>query len=241
MPRLLLVDDDPLLLRSLEKLFSSEGFYCRTARSAQQARQALEASETDAPFDLLVLDVGLPDEDGFSFCRRLRASRRVPVILLTARGEPTDKVIGLELGADDYVTKPFEPRELLARVRALLRRATEYNDASPAPRIPLGDVVLDLDRRDAFRVEQPCGLTEREFELLHFLARHRGKALASDYIFESVWGYDAELGLKTLTVCVQRLRRKIEQDPARPRLLVTVRGFGYRLEAAPAPPGRKPA
>lgn len=230
MPRLLLVDDDRFLLRSIEKLFGTEGYYCKAVSSAAEVRQALSQAAPEEPFDLVVLDVGLPDLDGFSLCRQIRARHRMPILLLTARSDSADKVVGLELGADDYLTKPFDPRELLARVRALLRRATEYSQpAERDNRIDLGSVVLDVDARDALRDGTPVGLTDREFELLHLLARHRGKALASEWIFENVWGYDAELGMKTLTVYVQRLRRKIEADPAHPRLLVTVRGFGYKL------------
>jgi len=139
-------------------------------------------------------------------------------------------VLGLELGADDYVTKPFDPRELLARIHALLRRASEYTlPAERVRQIDLGEVVLDLDRRDAYRGGRPVHLTDREFELLCLLARHRGQALSSRWIFEVLWGTPADLGFKTLTVHVQRLRRKIEADPQHPRLLLTARGFGYRL------------
>lgn len=232
MPRLLLVDDDRVLLRAVEKLLAQEGYYCRGAHSAQEAREALRQAAPDEPFDLLLLDVGLPDQDGFSLCRQIRTQHRMPILLLTARSDSVDKVVGLELGADDYVTKPFDPRELLARVRALLRRATEYQDQAPRKRIDLGTLVLDVDAREVLRVGERIPLTEREFELLHLLARHRGKALASGWIFENVWGYDAELGLKTLTVTIRRLRQKIEDDPHNPRLLQTVRGFGYKLVAS---------
>jgi DNA-binding response OmpR family regulator len=229
MPRLLLIDDDRYILQSLQKLLGAEGYYCATAASAGAARAALAAAGDD-PFDLLILDVGLPDQDGFSLCRQLREQHRMPILLLTSRGESADKVIGLEIGADDYLTKPFEPRELVARVRALLRRSGEYSRESGRPRLfDLGEILVDVDARDASRGGEPLHLTEREFELLHLLARHQGKALASDWIFENVWGYDADLGMKTLTVCVRRLRQKIEQDPDNPRLLQTVRGFGYKL------------
>ena len=234
MPRLLLVDDDRFVLRALERLLGGEGFYCATAVNAEQARQALSGD----PYDLILLDVGLPDTDGFSFCRQIRAQFRLPVILLTARQESAEKVVGLEVGADDYVTKPFDPRELVARVRAHIRRASEYNEPrARSARVGLGHVEVDLDARCVYRDDAPVPLTEREFELLDFLLRHRGRALASEWIFESVWGSDAAWGLKTLTVHVQRLRRKIELDPRAPALIVTVRGFGYRL-ASPASDGK---
>lgn len=236
MARLLLVDDDQALSRAVEKLLRAEGHVCRLVHSARSAHAALSETTPEEPFDLLLLDVGLPDQDGFSLCRQIRARHRMPILLLTGRGESGDKVVGLEVGADDYVTKPFDPRELIARVRALLRRVQEYNQPEGRDeRLVLGDLTLDVDGREAYRREEPVRLTEREFELLHLLARHRDKALASDWIFETVWGYDAEMGLKTLTVCVQRLRAKIEDDPRQPRRLVTVRGFGYKLVSTPVP------
>ena len=230
MPRLLLIDDDRLLLRSLEKLFSQEGYCCRSAQTTEEARRALVQTTPDEPFDLVVLDVGLPDGDGVSFCRQIRTRHRMPIMLLTARNEITDKVIGLEVGADDYLTKPFDPRELLARVRAHLRREAEYGSpATGSNQIDLGQLVIDLEAREARWDGVDLRLTEREFELLHLLARHSGKALASAWIFEHVWGYSPEFGIKTLTVCVRRLREKLEVDSHRPEVLLTVRGFGYKL------------
>lgn len=229
MPRLLLVDDDRFLLRAVEKLLASEGYFCQTAVNAEQARLALAGE----PFDLVVLDIGLPDMDGFALCRQIRARYRMPIVFLSARDDSADKVIGLEVGADDYLTKPFAPRELLARVRAHLRRETEYSRPVEADnQITIGNLVVDVDSRDALRDGVRAHLTEREFELLHFLARHRDKALATEWIFENVWGYDAEMGVKTLAVYIRRLRRKIEADPDNPRLLQTVRGYGYKLSAS---------
>lgn len=226
MPRLLLVDDDRFLLRAVEKLLTAEGYFCLTAGTADEARRHLNGN----PFDMIVLDVNLPDQDGFTLCRQIRTHHRMPILFLTAREDGSDKVIGLEVGADDYLTKPFAPRELVARVRAHLRRATEYSLPEGKPnRIVLGELVIDSDSRDAFRNGVPAQLTEREFELLHLLARHREKALASDWIFENVWGFDAEMGAKTLAVYIRRLRMKIEPDPGHPVMLLTVRGFGYKL------------
>ncbi len=226
MPRLLLVDDDRFLLRALENLLSAEGYYCRSAVSAEEARDALRGE----PFDLIVLDIGLPDQDGISLCRQIRAQHRMPILMLSARSDNADKVIGLEVGADDYLTKPFIPREMVARVRAQLRRALEYSRPEESrSQIVLGELVVDVDRRDAISSGQPCHLTEREFELLNFLARHRNRALATEWIFENVWGYTAELGVKALAVYVRRVRSKIEADPNCPKFLVTVRGYGYKL------------
>ena len=240
MPRLLLVDDDRFLLRAVEKLLTREGNYCRSAASGAEAQQVLAQSEAEGAFDLVILDIALGDTDGFTLCRQIRARHRMPVLLLTARSDVTDKVIGLEVGADDYLTKPFEPRELVARVRALLRRAGEYSRTDESgERIDLGSVVLDVGGRVALKDGQPVTLTDREYELLHLLARHRNKALSSEWIFENVWGFASELGLKTLTVYVGRLRQKIERDPAHPSVLVTIRGFGYKLVTGEsAPPAR---
>ncbi len=230
MPRLLLVDDDPYLMQALRKLFQREGYHCTTAATAGEARRLLTRPAPEEPFDLLLLDVGLPDLDGLTLLRQLRERSHLPVLLLTARSGASDKIVGLEVGADDYLAKPFDPGELLAQVRALLRRATEYN-AAPETRRELraGPLVVDAEAREARIDGRSIHLTEREFELLHLLIRHAGKALSSEWIFESVWGCDADFGLKTLTVHVQRLRRKIEADSGDPRLLVTVRGYGYKL------------
>ena len=226
MPRILLVDDDRFLLRAVEKLLSAEGYFCHSCVSAEEARQAL----TGDSFDLIVLDIGLPDQDGIALCRQIRAKHRMPIIFLSARVDNSDKVIGLEVGADDYLTKPFVPRELVARVRAHLRRVQEYSaPVEVSNRVLVGDLIVDVDRRDALRDGEPVSLTEREFELLHLFARNREKALATDWIFENVWGYDADLGVKTLAVYVRRLRCKIEADPDHPKHLLTVRGFGYKL------------
>ncbi|HLH79436.1 MAG TPA: response regulator transcription factor [Chthonomonas sp.] len=226
MARILVIDDDSFLLRSLEKLMLSEGFFCQCASSAREALHILEGE----PFDLVVLDVGLPDMDGFSLCRRIRLKHRMPVLFLSARGESADRVVGLEVGADDYIVKPFTPREFVARVRAQLRRANEYSRPVEARNeIRIGDLVMDFDRHDAFISGKRAQLTEREFELLALLARNVDKVLSSEWIFENVWGFQSETGPKTLAVYVRRLRCKIEADPDHPKYLLTVRGFGYQL------------
>ncbi len=229
MPRLLLVDDDRFILRAIEKLLSTEGYYCQTAVNAEEAKRALDGE----PFDMIVLDVSLPDQDGYSLCRQIRTRHNMPIIFLTAKDDNADKVIGLEVGGDDYLTKPFAPRELVARVRAHLRRATEYNNPQDAKKqILIGDLVVDIDRRDVTRFGVPAKLTEREFELMLLLARNREKALAMDWIFQNIWGYESDLGVKTLAVYVRRLRQKIEADPDNPTYLITIRGFGYKLTSS---------
>lgn len=224
--KILLVDDDRAILRSIERLLRGQGYHVTSSVSAEEAWFIVNRE----PIDLMILDLSLPGQDGLTLCRRVRTRWQFPIVMVTARGGSADKVVGLELGADDYLVKPFEPPELLARVRAQLRRAGEYNVADARPNvISLGALVVDADRRDALVQGRAVGLTDREFELLHLLARHRGKALAKDYLFENVWGYDAELATKALAVYVRRLRQKLEADPDQPRFLLTVRGFGYKL------------
>jgi DNA-binding response OmpR family regulator len=224
--KLLIIDDDRFILNAVSDFLKKEGYHVTTAESVQETLAALH-QET---FDLILLDVMLPDGDGFTACRRIRARWQTPIIMLTAKGETADKVVGLEMGADDYIVKPFEPRELLARIRAQLRRTQEFSrPKEPDEKITLGDLVVDVTLHDAIIAGRPADLTHKEFELLHLLARHAGKALQKDWIFEQVWGYDAELGGKTLAVYVRRLRSKIESDPDSPRYLLTVRGFGYKL------------
>jgi two-component system response regulator VicR len=225
--KLLVVEDDRFVAQSLRRLFEAEGYCCSVVHSAGALRA--ELGEPGRAPDLVLLDLGLPDGDGFSVCRWLRGQSDLPVILLTARSDIVDKVVGLEVGADDYVTKPFDPRELVARVRAQLRRAHGARQAAAAQAIRVGDLVIDPERRDAFVAGKPAGLTQQEFTLLHLLGRHSGKALAAQWLFETLWGHEPYSGLKPLTVAVGRLRRKIEADPAQPRFLQTVYGFGYRL------------
>jgi DNA-binding response OmpR family regulator len=228
--KLLVVDDDRGIQQSLFRHLSKEGYHVREALNAESALACLR-SDT---YDLVLLDLGLPDIDGITFCRRIRTQWKTPLIILTARSDSLDKVIGLEVGADDYLTKPFELPELLARIRAQIRRSGEYN--SPLierRRIQLGEVIVDEAVHDAFRNDVPLGLTNKEFELLWLLATHAGQALNKNWIFEEVWGYDADLGIKMLAVYIRRLREKIERDPDRPELVQTVRGFGYRLVAEP--------
>ncbi|MBW3623503.1 MAG: response regulator transcription factor [Armatimonadetes bacterium] len=198
------------------------------ALHAEAALKLLREEE----FDLMLLDLGLPDVDGITFCRRLRSDWRLPIVMLTARSDGYDKVMGLEVGADDYITKPFALPELLARIRAHLRRTREYGiDALERQQKTVGPLVVDEGLHDATVEEKPVGLTDKEFDLLWLLASHAGQALNKDWIFEQVWGYDSELGIKILPVYIRRLRQKIERDPDRPVLLHTVRGYGYRLAA----------
>ncbi|MDX1932888.1 MAG: response regulator transcription factor [Capsulimonadales bacterium] len=224
--KLLLVDDDRFVLNPLARILGLSGFQCTMAVTGEEALRKLDREF----FDLVLLDIGLPDMDGLSVCRRARMKHTLPILMLTARDASSDKIIGLEVGADDYISKPFEPQEIVARIRAHLRRSREYATAPPIdPSITLGGLTIDVSLHDAVVNGRPVGLTAREFELLHLLAKNKGRALSRDWIFEEVWGYDSELGIKALTVCVRRIRCKIEADPEAPHFLRTVRGYGYKL------------
>ena len=218
----LVVDDEPIVREVVVKYLAREGFRTIEAADGDAARAILER-ETPS---LVVLDVMMPGTDGLTLCRWIRARSDVPVILLTALGEEADRIVGLELGADDYVTKPFSPRELVARVKAVLRRA---EPALPQARLVLGSLVIDAGRREALRDGAPLRLTTLEFDLLWFLASNPKRVFSRTHLMDSVWGYSAFLDSGTVTVHVRRLREKIEDDPSRPLHLETVWGVGYRL------------
>jgi len=225
--RLLLVDDDPLMTDSLEFLLRQEGYDVQVAPTAGDALDAARHS----PPDLVLLDIGLPDLNGVEMCRRLRAFWNGPVIMLTARRQEADKVIGLDAGADDYVTKPFASSELLARVRANLRRAHQPS-AGPATlgNLVVGGLRIDRDARIVSVNGQPIHLSAREFDLLLLLAERAGMVLPRRYLFDTIWGANFYGDERALDVYIRSLRKKIEPDPDRPVYIHTVRGVGYRLE-----------
>ena len=219
----LVVDDEAIVREVVVRYLEREGYRTLEAGNGDEARRLIEH---DAPA-LVVLDLMLPGMDGLALCRWIRSRGEVPVIMLTARADETDRIVGLELGADDYVTKPFSPRELAARVRTVLRRATpsEAVEATAA----FGDVELDAATRELHKRGQEVKLTAREFDLLWFLASHPRRVFSRSQLMERVWGYEAALDTGTVTVHIRRLREKIEDDPSRPRHLETVWGVGYRL------------
>jgi DNA-binding response OmpR family regulator len=222
----LVVDDDPTVREVVVS-------YLRAGRhdvvQAADGRTALELAGVHAP-DLVVLDLMLPDLDGLEVCRRLRAVRDVPVIMLTALGGEADRVVGLELGADDYVTKPFSPRELALRVDSVLRRAGERSDPEPE-QLRDGDLVVDTARHEVTLAGRQLALTGREFDLLRFLVANAGRVFTREQLLAEVWGWTFG-DHSTVTVHVRRLREKVEEDPTRPARLLTVWGVGYRWEAA---------
>jgi DNA-binding response OmpR family regulator len=227
--RILIVEDEYAVARGLEYGLSREGFEVLWADTGQRA---LELARGRDPH-LILLDIRLPDISGFDVCRQLRAEgKRQPILMLTARDEELDKVLGLELGADDYVVKPYSLRELISRVRAALRRAYgELAAISPGSRLRFGDVEMDLERLQVTRRGRPVELTPTEFRLLRYLVSHPGRPCSRDALIEAVWGYDSDVGSdRTVDVHIRHLREKLEDDPADPRWLVTVRGVGYKFE-----------
>ncbi|NTU60030.1 MAG: response regulator [Deltaproteobacteria bacterium] len=226
MARVLVVDDEEDLLELVAYNLEVSGF---KADRAATGRKALELAERSPP-DLVLLDVMLPDLQGFEVLRLLRgreATRRVPVILLTAKGEEADKLVGFELGADDYVTKPFSPRELLARVRAVLKRAS--GSEGERPRLRFGDLELDLDAHRVFLRGEEVALAPQEYRLLAFLATHPNRVYSRDQLLAQAWDPEVYVDPRTVDVHVRRLRSRVEPDPDGPRRLETVRGSGYRF------------
>jgi DNA-binding response OmpR family regulator len=220
---ILVVDDEPIVREIAVRYLERAGYTTREAADGPAARRVLEQE----PPDLVVLDVMLPGVDGLELCRWIRARSELPVIMLTARGEEADRIVGLELGADDYITKPFSPRELAARVRTVLRRSKPTDRTVDL--LTFGDVELDSGTRDVRKGGEEVRLTAKEFDLLWFLASHPRRVFGRDQLMSRVWGYAAALDTGTITVHVRRLREKIEDDPSRPRHLQTVWGVGYRL------------
>ncbi len=224
-PRVLVVDDEPMVREVLERYLSREGFQVTTASDGEEALATFAETEPD----LVVLDLMLPRLDGYEVFRWLRERAPTPVIVLTARGEETERVIGLERGADDYIAKPFSPREVVARVRAVLRRAGG-GEATPAV-IGFGDVRVDTGRRTVHVRGEPVQLTRKEFDLLVLLASNPGITFTRTQLLEEVWDFAWDGDSSTVTVHVRRLREKIETYPSEPRHLLTVWGVGYRFEA----------
>ena len=250
LPTVLVVDDESSVRDALSYTLRKEGYRVEVAETGPEAIRAARRHRPDA----VVLDVMLPGMDGLQVCRTIRAESTVPILLLSARGEEIDRIVGLEIGADDYLTKPFAMRELLARVRAMLRRvemmrpstgqsAAELGAATKPPTggeaeaaveaveapVVLGDLAVDRARRVATLEGVPLTLRPKEFDLLYYLARHPGIVHSRDTLLRRVWGYDYSFGTRTVDVHVRWLRQKIERDPAQPTRLETVRGFGYRL------------
>jgi DNA-binding response OmpR family regulator len=227
--RILIVEDDYAVRRGLEYGLGKEGFSVFLAENGERALDIVRRQEPQ----LILLDIRLPDISGFDVCRQLRAEgSRIPILMLTARDEAIDKVLGLELGADDYVVKPYDLRELIARIRALLRRAYgELSVANQGKRIIFGAIEVDLEQLRVLRDGMVVFLTPTEFRLLRYLVENPKRPVSRSKLIEAVWGYADELGSdRTVDVHIRHLREKLEEDPANPRWIVTVRGIGYKFD-----------
>ena len=233
MPVILIVEDETALREALAYNLTRQEY---TVEAVGDGPSALDAARRLHP-DLILLDLMLPGLDGFEVCRILRQEMNIPILILTARDDEIDRVIGLEIGADDYITKPFSMRELMARVKAHLRRERLIRDevsaeqeTAPKNVLHFGNLELDLTRREVLLDKKPLALKPKEFDLLLFLARHHGQALSREFLLEQVWGWEFSGGTRTVDVHIHWLREKIETDPAQPTRIITVRGSGYRFE-----------
>lgn len=227
--QILIVEDEPAVARGLQFGLEKEGFNVLWAKNGSQA---LQYADDEDPH-LILLDLRLPDISGFDVCRQLRMEgKRMPILMLTARDEELDKVLGLELGADDYIVKPYNLRELIARIRAQLRRAYgELAEASQGEKITFGEIEIDLEKLQVTRNSKILFLTPTEFRLLRYLAIHPNRPFTREALIEAIWGYEGDIGSdRTVDVHIRHLREKIEQDPANPRWIVTVRGVGYKFQ-----------
>ena len=229
MTRILIVEDEASFSEALAFLLTKEGF--ETA-IAEDGRQAINMFNADGA-DLILLDLMIPEVSGVEVCRTIRTQSQVPIIMLTAKDAEIDKVVGLELGADDYVTKPYSSRELIARIKAVLRRGlTEDGSNQDQDLLEVGPIRLNIGKHQVFVSGNPVALPLKEFELLEFLMRNSGRVLTRSQLIDRVWGGDYYGDTKTLDVHIKRLRAKIESDPANPVLIQTIRGLGYKLENA---------
>jgi len=228
MPKILVVEDEPSLVDALEYGLATEGFDVVTSSDGEES---LRLFDRERP-DLVLLDVMLPGIPGTEVCKRIRSASAVPIIMLTARDSEIDKVVGLELGADDYVTKPFSMRELTARVRAVLRRGSESDLPDVSAPLEMRGIRMDPERYEVSARGEPVELPPKEFALLELLLRNAGRVMTRDLIIDRVWGGDYVGDTKTLDVHIKRLRSRLEEDPREPSLIVTVRGVGYKFADA---------
>jgi two-component system response regulator RegX3 len=226
MTRILVVEDESSFSEALEFLLGKEGFSVVTASTGTEALKKFD----QGAIDLILLDLMLPEISGTEVCRQIRAKSKVPIIMLTAKDSEVDKVVGLEIGADDYVTKPYSSRELVARINAVLRRNGGEGVAMDAGVMTVHGIRMDIDRHQVSINGIPASLPLKEFELLEFLMRNAGRVLTRMQLIDRVWGSDYVGDTKTLDVHIKRLRAKIEDDPANPKIIQTVRGLGYKME-----------
>lgn len=224
--KLLIVDDEKTLVKALRFNLEKEGFQIDAAYDGKEA--IAKINDTEQQYDLVILDLMLPEVDGFEVCRTIRKKMDIPIIMLTARGEDIDKVLGLELGADDYLTKPFNPRELIARIKSILRRVHSGKE-DLKKHITVGELNIDLLQRRVKLRDEEIELTSKEFALLSFFATNTGKIFSREQLLEQVWGYNYYGDARTVDVHIRHLREKIERDPGNPELIITVWGTGYKF------------
>jgi len=222
--KLLIIEDDEKIVQLLTQYLSNFGY---EVLSSLDPKEGLKLFTRQSP-DLVILDIMMPDVDGFEVCRRIRKENNTPIIMLTARGDLSDKVVGLELGADDYLPKPFEPRELVARIQSILRRVRGTSEANI---IKLGSIEIDINRQIAKRNEEELNLTTKEFELLVLFMQNEGRVLTRDHIMEAISGLDREAFDRSVDVLMSRVRQKIEEDPKKPAFIKTIYGAGYKFIA----------
>lgn len=226
MTKILIIEDEESVLEPLELLLINEGFQVETAKDGKIGINKF----TQSGADLILLDLMLPEISGTEVCKQIRKNSNVPIIMLTAKDTEVDKVVGLEIGADDYITKPYSTRELVARINAVLRRRTTSSSTTNAGVLIAGPVKIDIDKHNISINGLPANLPLKEFELLEFLVRNRGRVLTRTQLIDRVWGSDYFGDTKTLDVHIKRLRAKIEKDPANPKYIQTIRGLGYKFE-----------
>ncbi len=224
-PAILVVEDDLLTRRTLHDLLQREGFAVTTAGTVAETM----AEVNRRAYDLILLDLILPDGDGMDACSRIRERHRMPIVILSTRRQLKDRVAGLDTGADDYIVKPFEPAEMIARVRAQLRRAQQLSASDGEELISAGRLTIDPSVQDALVDDKRAGLTHKEFQLVQLLAARAGRAVSRDFLVDELWGEDELASNKNVAVYIRRIRQKIERDPDEPEILLTVRGYGYRV------------
>ena len=221
--RILVVDDEKLLVKGIKYNLENEGYQVEVGYDGETAVELAK----NGNFDLIILDLMMPKLDGLEACRRIREFSNIPVIMLTAKSEDTDKLIGFEYGADDYVTKPFNILELRARIRALLRRSSNINQNNRSEKITHGNITIDPDTRVAYKGDEQVDLTVKEFDLIELLMRNPGRVYSRENLLNIVWGYEYQSDIRTVDVHIRRLREKLEQNPASPELIMTNWGVGY--------------
>ncbi len=224
MEKILIVDDEPAMRLGLKDNLEFEGYQVELAEDGEEGLSKIESGT----FDLIVLDIMMPKISGFDICKKIRADKNfTPVIFLSAKGEELDKVLGLEFGADDYITKPFSVRELLARIKAILRRNNSNQQSSET--VTIGNLTFDFQSFSVFEKNEPINMSYKEFEIIHFLWNHKNETVSRDQLLDNIWGKNVYTTSRTIDNFIMKLRNKIEKDPNKPQLIISIHGIGYKL------------